>query len=144
MNKIFLNHSPRMTNVKFQMLLKHASDAWPLIKYQLSPFRDYGCRVDAWIEGETSREYLYINTRGVCDPLDSKPYEASVLLTTQNDEVCITSKDGQFRECLGSIEYVEPQSICDRFCDFNAIDLKRIFYALCDYHEGAKAIRQPF
>jgi len=47
-------------SVNFKILLKHTADTLPLIKYQLSPFEDYRCNVEPWIEGETSGKTLFI------------------------------------------------------------------------------------
>ena len=61
----------------FKILLKHTSDALSLIDYQLSPFKDYRCNVEPWIEGQTSGRTLTINTRPIRNPLDSRKFEAS-------------------------------------------------------------------
>ena len=129
----------------FKILLKHTADALPLIEYQLSQFRDYACKVEPWIEGQTSGSELIINTRPIRDPLDSRKFEASASLKIKNENAYIAPSYQPKLTFLGHINDRSGSVICDTFCNLHRIEFRRVFHALCDYHEGTKAIEdKPF
>lgn len=127
----------------FKILLKHTSDALPLIDYQLSPFKDYRCNVEPWIEGQTSGRTLIINTRPIHDPLDSRKFEAAASVWVSDGYVYMRKPKYSELETLGYIDGLSGHIICEAFCNFHQYEFRRIFHALCDYHEGAKAIEDP-
>ena len=135
-----LNRNRQQFSDTFKILLKHTADALPLIKYQLSPFRDYACEVEPWIEGQTSGSELIINTRPIRDPLDSRKFEASASLTIKNDNAYMAPSYHPTLTFLGHINNLSGSLICDTFCDLHRIEFRRVFHALCNYEEGAKAI----
>jgi len=128
----------------FKVLLKHTSDALRLIDYQLSPFKDYRCNVEPWIEGQTSGRTLTINTRPIHDPLDSRKFEASASVWVNDGRGYMKGPTHPELEPLGYIDDLSAHVICEAFFNFHEMEFRRVFHALCDYHEGAKAIFIPF
>ena len=128
----------------FKMLLKHTADALPLIDYQLSPFKDYRCNAAPWIEGQTSGKRLTINTRPIRDPLDSRKFEASASVFIVNEIAYIKVPYDPRSTLLCHIDKLSGSVIGEAFCEMHRTEFRRIFQALCDYHEGAEAIEKPF
>ena len=136
-----LNHRRQSCSDTFKILLKHTSDALPLIDYQLSPFKDYRCNVAPWIEGQTSGETLTINTRPIRDPLDSRKFEASASVYIANEHAYIEVPYDPEPTLLRHIDKLSGGVIGEAFCEMHRTEFRRVFHALCDYHEGAKAFQ---
>ena len=127
----------------FKILLKHTSDALPLIEYQLSPFKDYRCNVEPWIEGETSGNTLSIYTKPIRDPLDSRKFSVSATVSIRDQYAYMKVPYDPHLTLLSHIDDLSGSIICDEFCSLHRTEFRRVFHALCDYHEGAKAIEDP-
>ena len=140
-----LNRHRQRFSDDFKILLKHTADALPLIQYQLWPFKDYNCNIEPWIEGQTSGNTLIINTRPIRDPLDSRKFEASASVSIRDGYAYMKVHYDPHLTLLGNINNLSGNIICDEFCSLHRTEFRRVFHALCNYHEGAKAIEdRPF
>ena len=127
----------------FKILLKHTSDALPLIEHQLSPFKDYRCNVEPWIEGQTSGNTLSIYTKPIRDPLDSRKFSVSATVSIRDQYAYMKVPYDPHLTLLSHIDDLSGNIICDEFCSLHRTEFRRVFHALCNYHEGAKAIEDP-
>ena len=132
-------------SVNFKILLKHTADALPLIEHQLSPFKDYRCNVAPWIEGETSGKTLSIYTKPIRYPLDSRKFSVSATVSIRDQYAYMKVPYDPHLTLLSHIDDLSGNIICDEFCSLHRTEFRRVFHALCNYEEGAKAIEdKPF
>jgi hypothetical protein len=127
-------------SVNFKILLKHTADALPLIEHQLSPFKDYRCNVEPWIEAQTSGNTLIIYTKPIRDPLDSRKFSVSASVSIRHGYAYMKVPYDPRQTLLSHIDDLSGNIICDEFCSLHRTEFRRVFHALCNYYEGAKAI----
>ena len=125
-----------------KILLKHASDALKLIRRELDPFRTYGYNPHVAFQQMGSGRSITIYTSKMSDPLDTRLFTAEAVVYLYDEEVWIEGHGPS--ELICNLPDLTPEKLCKAFCDVNADEIKTLFLAICDYHEGAKAIRHPF
>ena len=110
--------------------------ALPLIKAELSPFRDYRCETEAWIEGGLFGEGLTIFISDIRDPTQTKPLQLSASFEVIRGRVVV--------ECRGQNCAILPladlsaHQIAEAFCDANQHALVRAFTEICDFAEARR------
>ena len=126
---------PRCDNINYKLMKKAATDALPLIKEQLAPFRDYGQKVELIIDGLSSGKYIAISTRHMFDPQDTRPFAPSIQLKEEDGYAYIQDCYDKTWYSYGLANRLSPVDICYSFCRQNGSEIRRVFTELCDYHE---------
>ena len=116
--------------------------ALPLIKAELSPFRDYRCETEAWIEGGLFGEGLTIFISDIRDPTQTKPLQLSASFEVIRGRVVVQCR-GQTCAVLPLADLTAHQ-IAEAFCDANQHELVRAFTKLCDFAEAKMDDVRPF
>ena len=126
----------------FRFLKMQMSLALPLIKAELSPFRDYLCETEAWIEGGLFGKWLTIYISDIPDPTQTKPLQLSASYMVNKGRVVM--------ECHGQNCAVLPladlsaHQIAEAFCDANQHELVKAFTEICDFYEAKMDDGLPF
>ena len=120
----------------FSFLKMQMSLALPLIKAELSPFRDYGCKMECWLEGCLFGEGLTIYISDIPDPTQTKPLQLSASFEVIKGRVVVQCR-GQNCAVLPLADLTAHQ-IAEAFCDANQYELVRAFTEICDFHEARR------
>lgn len=126
---------PSSGNINYKLLKKAATDALPLIKEQLAPFKGYGQKVELMIEGQSSGKYVVICTRRMFDPQDTRPFEPSLRLKEEDGYAYIQDCYDKTWCSYGLANRLSPVDICYSFCLQHGPEIRRVFTELCEYHE---------
>ena len=126
----------------FRFLKMQMSLALPLLKAEPSPFRDYRCETEAWIEGGLFGEGLTIFISDIPDPTQTKPLQLSASFEVIRDRVVVQCR-GQTCAVLPLADLTAHQ-IAEAFCDANQHELVRAFTKICDFAEAKMDDGLPF
>ena len=136
--------SPQQKKVKAHDYTRIKSSQAKFFGHVQNIAKAHRCNAAPWIEGQTSGKRLTINTRPIHDPLDSRKFEASASVFIVNEHAYIKVPYDPRSTLLCHIDKLSGSVIGEAFCEMHRTEFRRIFHALCDYHEGAEAIEKPF
>ena len=126
----------------FRFLKMQMSLALPLIKDELSPFRDYGCKMECCLEGGLFGEAVTIFISDIPDPTQTKPLRLSASFEVIRGRVVVQCR-GQNCAVLPLADLTAHQ-IAEAFCDANQHELVRAFTEICDFYEAKMDDGLPF
>ena len=126
----------------FRFLKMQMSLALPLIKAELSPFRDYGCKIECWLEGGLFEEAVTIFISDIPDPTQTKPLRLTASFEVIRGRVVVQCR-GQNCAVLPLADLTAHQ-IAEAFCDANQHELVRAFTEICDFYEAKMDDGLPF
>jgi hypothetical protein len=116
--------------------------ALPLIKAELSPFRDYRCETEAWIESGLFEGLLTIYTSEIPVPTETMPLRPSTSFKIVKGRVEVICQ-GQTWTTF-KLADLTPKQIADAYCDTNGSELVRAFTEICDFCEAKMDDGLPF
>ena len=126
----------------FRFLKMQMSLALPLIKAELSPFRDYHCETEAWIEGGFFGQELTIYTSEIHVPTETMPLRPNTCFNIVRDRVEV-NRQGHIWTTF-KLADLTPKQIAEAYCDTNQSELVRAFTEICDFHEAKMDDVIPF
>ena len=126
----------------FRFLKMQLSLALPIIKTELSPFRDYGCKMECWLEGGLFGEAVTIFISDIPDPTQTKPLRLSASFEVIRGRVVVQCR-GQTCAVLPLADLTAHQ-IAEAFCNANQHELVRAFTEICDFAEAKMDDGLPF
>jgi hypothetical protein len=109
--------------------------ALPLIKAELSPFKDYRCETEAWIEGGFfGDDFLTIYTSEIPVPTETMPLRPCTSFEIVKNRVEVICQEQTWTTF--KLADLTPKQIADAYYDTNQSELVRAFTEICDFHEA--------
>ena len=138
-----LNRAKDETPLRHKILMKHLSDALPLIREELGPFNAYIPVPKMRIERDQVIRSFHIYASPIKLPTKTEPFVAWAELYLRDDEdVWIDSYERMWM--IGHLDDLTAEVVCSAFCHANETELLKSFTALADYHEAQNFLEVPF